>query len=200
MYIKNGKNKIKCTDFVSNNPNSVLFYLSTEPKLTKTNTTIELYDDSNFMMTSINRRDYKNEKISKFGEEYILTLTNEEEIIPSLDDYKNDKIKELSTQTEEAITNGFDLEVNGTIKHFSLEAHDQRNILNICQYLYEHQDVPEYMYHADDEEFQLYSRDVIFNIRDEMIHRIIVYNADYSIAKQKIKEAKTIDDVKNISL
>ena len=40
MYIKNGKNKINCTDFVSNNPNSVLFYLSTEPKLTKTNITI----------------------------------------------------------------------------------------------------------------------------------------------------------------
>ena len=37
-------------------------------------------------------------------------------------------------------------------------------------------------------------------ILDGMFHRIIVYNADYSIAKQKIKEAKTIDDVKNISL
>ena len=84
MYIKNGKNKINCTDFVSNNSSSVLFYLSTEPKLTKTNTTIELYDDSDFMMTSINRNDYKNEKISKFGEEYILTLTNEEEVIAAI--------------------------------------------------------------------------------------------------------------------
>lgn len=196
MYIKNGNKKINCTDFNANY--GILFYLEESPVLN--NDKIYLYSDDGFCMRTIIRSEYKHEKITEFGKEFILSLTNEEEIIPSLDDYKSDKIKELSTQTEEAITNGFDLEVNGDIKHFSLEAHDQRNILNICQYLYEHQDVPEYMYHADGEEFQLYSRDIIFNIRDEMLHRIIVYNADYSIAKQKVNEAKTIDDVKNISL
>ena len=172
MYIKNGKNKINCTDFVSNNSSSVLFYLSTEPKLTETNTTIELYDDSDFMMTSINRNDYKNEKISKFGEEYILTLTNEEEIVVSLDDVKANKIKELSEQANNIITNGFDLDINGESKHFSLEVHDQQNITSICQYLLSHEELSEYMYHADNEDMKLYSRENIFAIRDKMIETI----------------------------
>ena len=42
MYIKNGKNKLNSTDFVSNNSNGVLFYLSIEPQLSDTNTTIEI--------------------------------------------------------------------------------------------------------------------------------------------------------------
>ena len=198
MYIKNGKNKINCTDFVSNNPNSVLFYLSTEPKLTKTNTTIELYDDSDFMMTSINRNDYKNEKISKFGEEYILTLTNEDEVVVSLDDVKANKIKELSEQANDVITNGFDLDINGESKHFSLEVHDQQNITSICQYLLSHEELSEYMYHADNEDMKLYSRENIFAIRDKMIETITSAIEAYHKKRSIVNSLATIEEVNNI--
>ena len=198
MYIKNGKNKINCTDFVSNNSSSVLFYLSTEPKLTKTNTTIELYDDSDFMMTSINRNDYKNEKISKFGEEYILTLTNEDEIVISLDDVKANKIKELSEQVNNIITNGFDLDINGEFKHFSLEVHDQQNIISICQYLLSHEELSEYMYHADHEDMKLYSRENIFAIRDKMIETITSAIEDYHKKRNIVNSLETVEEVNNI--
>lgn len=199
MYIKNGKNKINCTDFVSNNSSSVLFYLSTEPKLTETNTTIELYDDSDFMMTSINRNDYKNEKISKFGEEYILTLTNEDEIVISLDDVKANKIKELSEQINNIITNGFDLDIDGEIKHFSLESHDQQNIIAICQYLTQHEDIEGYLYHADNEELTLYSRENMNLIRDKMIETIMNNISTYHTIKKKITDATSIDEINKIS-
>ena len=198
MYIRKGKNKINCTDFVSNNSSSVLFYLSTEPKLTETNTTIELYDDSDFMMTSINRNDYKNEKISKFGEEYILTLTNEDEIVISLDDVKANKIKELSEQANTIITNGFDLDVNGESKHFSLEVHDQQNIISICQYLLSHEELSEYTYHADNEDMKLYSRENIFAIRDKMIETITRVVEDYHKKRSIVNSLKTIEEVNNI--
>ena len=198
MYIKNGKNKINCTDFVSNNSSSVLFYLSTEPKLTETNTTIELYDDSDFMMTSINRNDYKNEKISKFGEEYILTLTNEDEIVISLDDVKANKIKELSEQVNNIITNGFDLDINGEFKHFSLEVHDQQNITSICQYLLSHEELSEYMYHADNENMKLYSRENIFAIRDKMIETITGAVEDYHKKRSIVNSLKTIEEINNV--
>lgn len=199
MYIKNGKNKINCTDFVSNNSSSVLFYLSTEPKLTKINTTIELYDDSDFMMISINRNDYKNEKISKFGEEYILTLTNEEEeVVVSLEDIKASKIKELSEQANTIITNGFDLDINGESKHFSLEVHDQQNITSICQYLLSHEELSEYMYHADNEDMKLYSRENIFAIRDKMIETIIGAVEDYHKKRSIVNSLETIEEINNI--
>ena len=198
MYIKNGKNKMNCTDFVSNNSNGVLFYLSTEPKLTETNTTIELYDDSDFMMTSINRNDYKNEKISKFGEEYILTLTNEDEIVISLDDVKASKIKELSEQANDVITNGFDLDINGEPKHFSLEVHDQQNIISICQYLLSHEELSEYMYHADNEDMKLYSRENIFAIRDKMIETITGAVEDYHKKRSIVNSLKTVEEVNDI--
>ena len=198
MYIKNGKNKINCTDFVSNNSSSVLFYLSTEPKLTKTNTTIELYDDSDFMMTSINRNDYKNEKISKFGEEYILTLTNEDEVVVSLEDIKASKIKELSEQVNNIITNGFDLDINGEFKHFSLEVHDQQNITSICQYLLSHEELSEYMYHADNEDMKLYSRENIFAIRDKMIETITGVVEDYHKKRSIVNSLETVEEVNDI--
>ena len=198
MYIKNGKNKMNCTDFVSNNSNGVLFYLSTEPILTETNTTIELYDDSDFMMTSINRNDYKNEKISKFGEEYILTLTNEDEVVVSLEDVKASKIKELSEQANTIITNGFDLDINGESKHFSLEVHDQQNITSICQYLLSHEKLSEYMYHADNEDMKLYSRENIFAIRDKMIETITAAIEDYHKKRNIVNSLETVEEVNNI--
>ena len=198
MYIKNGKNKINCTDFVSNNPNSVLFYLSTEPKLTETNTTIELYDDSDFMMASINRNDYKNEKISKFSEEYILTLTNEDEVVVSLEDIKASKIKELSEQANIIITNGFDLDINGESKHFSLEVHDQQNITSICQYLLSHEELSEYMYHADNEDMKSYSRENIFAIRDKMIETITGAIEDYHKKRNIVNSLETVEEVNDI--
>ncbi len=198
MYIKNGKNKISCIDFVSNNSNSVLFYLSTEPKFIDTNKIIELYDDSDFMMISINRKDYKNEKISKFGKEYILTLTNEDEAVVSLDDVKVNKIKELSKQANDIITNGFDLDINGESKHFSLEVHDQQNIIAICQYLLSHEEVSEYMCHADNEDMKLYSRENIFAIRDKMIETITNVVEDYHKKRNIVNSLKTIEEVNNI--
>ena len=201
MYIKNGDKKFVCTDFSgSSSDESMLFYLSSEPQLSEDE--IELCADNDFCMKTVKRSDYKNENVSEFGEQYLLILSNEDTIEEKEDinDVKTNKIAELSAETQRNIVKGFDLNVEGELKHFSLEAHDQQNIIAICQYLSEHDEIEGYLYHADGESFQTYSRDVMFEIRDTMLQTITECTEKYNIAKQKVNEAETLDDIKNIVL
>ena len=147
------------------------------------------------------RSDYKNENVSEFGEQYLLILSNEDAIEEKEDinEVKTDKIAELSAETQRNIVKGFDLDVEGELKHFSLEAHDQQNIIAICQYLSEHDEIEGYLYHADGESFQTYSRDVMFEIRDAMLQTVTEYTEKYNNLREKVYEAKTIDEVKNIN-
>ena len=199
MYIKNGENKFICIDFSATTlDKSALLYLNQEPIFTED--VIELYDNSDFLMKSINRSDYKYETIVPFGDEFLVTLSNVEEEKPNIDAIKRDKIDELNTASHDNIVRGFDIILdNGEMKHFSLEVHDQQNINTICQYLIEHDDVETCLYHADGEDLIEYSRIDMNNIRDKMLKFITKNVEQYQILRKQVQEATTIEEVQAIS-
>lgn len=199
MYIKNGENKFICTDFsVTLLDKSTLFYLNQEPILIED--IIELYDNNDFLMKSINRSDYKYETISSFGDEFLVTLSNVEEKKTNIDNVKQDKINELNTASHDNIVRGFDIILNnGEMKHFSLEVHDQQNINTICQYFMEHDDVDTCLYHADGEDLIEYSRIDMNNIRDKMLEFITKNVEQYQTLRKQVQKATTIEEVQKIS-
>lgn len=199
MYIKNGENKFICIDFVATTlDKSALLYLNQEPTFTED--IIELYDNSDFLMKSINRSDYKYETIVPFGDEFLVTLSNVEEEKPNIDTIKRDKIDELNTASHDNIVRGFAIILdNGERKHFSLEVHDQQNINTICQYLMEHDDVETCLYHADGEDLIEYSRIDMNNIRDKMLKFITKNVEQYQTLRKQVQEATTIEEVQAIS-
>lgn len=200
MYIKNGDVKIICTDFNgSNSDERILFYLNSSPEFSDDE--IGLYTNDDFCMKIVKRSDYKNETISEFGGQYLLTLSNEDivEEKENIDEVKANKITEMSKETQQNIINGFDLDIDGEIKHFSLESHDQQNIIAICQYLDQNEDSEGYLYHADNEELTLYSRENMNLIRDKMIETIMNNISTYHTIKKKITDATSIDEINKIS-
>ena len=200
MYIKNGKEQYSCVDFVGNSSSeTILFYLKTQPNFLEDE--IELYADNDFCMRVIKRSDYKYEKISEFGEQYVLLLSNDEEIEEKKDinEVKENKIRDLSLETSNHITDGFDLNIDGEIKHFSLETHDQQNITMIYQYLAEHEEVNGYLYHADNEDLTLYSRENMSAIMNSMLETIMNNIEHYHTLKKQVDEAITIEEVEQIN-
>ena len=87
---------------------------------------------------------------------------------------------------------------SGESKHFSLEVHDQQNITSICQYLLSHEELSEYMYHADNEDMKLYSRENIFAIRDKMIETITGVVEDYHKKRSIVNSLETVEEVNDI--
>lgn len=198
MYIKNGDIKVTCSDFNGGGSDeSLLLYLDSKPKLSDDE--IGLYADNNFCIKTIKRSNYKNEKISEFGKQYLLVLSNldinEKE---DINEVKINRVAELSEQARQTIIAGFDFDIDHDRKHFSLETHDQQNILTICQYLSEHTEVEGYLYHADGESFKTYSRETMFSIRDAMLQTIAENTERYNSLRNAVYEAKTIDEVKKI--
>ena len=201
MYIKNGNYEYKCNDVnIDNKNNSVLFYLDESPILDTDE--IYLYSDDGFLMKTIIRSKYKYETISEFDIEFILSLSNENEevITVNIEEVKSQKIKEIYNQTQENISEGFNLDINGEIKHFSLETHDQQNIITICQYLVQHEEINEYLYHADGEPLQFYSRQDMFTIRDKMLEIILNNVKKYQAIKNTINTLETIEEINQLSL
>lgn len=67
------------------------------------------------------------------------------------------KLREMSLACNKAITNGFDVEIDGREFHFSLTANDQTNLAAASvQILNGDTEIP---YHADGEDYRLYSAD-----------------------------------------
>lgn len=198
MYIKNGSKKYQCTDFSGKSTDdSILFYLASDPKLSDDK--IELYTDTDFLLKDVSRSEYKYESVKPFGEQFILSLFNEEETVADINTLKSDKIKDLSAAAQAAIETGFSINIDDEQKHFSCETHDQQNISSICQYLSEHEDVEGYLYHADGEAVTMFERDVLFNIRDIMLQHISECVKKYNELREKVYAAKTEDEVREIN-
>lgn len=57
-----------------------------------------------------------------------ITFTAKTQYIPTLDEVKSTKKREISTACEQIIHSGVDVEIDGRIEHFSLETNDQLNL------------------------------------------------------------------------
>lgn len=80
----------------------------------------------------------------------------------TVDMVRSNKLKELSLACNKAITNGFDLVLDGAEHHFSLTMQDQSNLLAFQVQLLS--GVSEFPYHADGEEAVMYSADEIAEV------------------------------------
>lgn len=199
MYIRIGHTKTDCTDFnISPKGDTVMFYLTNKPTLSTNK--INLYDTTNFLMKTIDKTQYKYKTITPFGDQFILTLTNTElvEDVVNIDELKQNKIKELSSIIQKNIIDGFDLDINGKIKHFSLKLEDQHNINSICLYLLSYMNVDGFIYHADGESDNVYSREDIFKIRDKMLETISENTSKFHKLRDKINKCKTIKELDKI--
>lgn len=207
MYIKNNDKTYNCTSYNGINPVvSVYFHLDKYPELEGDE--IQLFtseSDPNrkdVLLRTVHRSDYKREVITTVNDNlFTLLLTNSPEENPEDDvnNAKENKIRELSEETERRINEGIEFDIEGELKHFSFEAHDQQNISMICQYLSEHEEVEGYLYHADGEEFKVYSKEALFSLRDAMLQYIVECNEKYNRLRTEVNECTTVEEVADIS-
>lgn len=102
-------------------------------------------------------------------EEHVEAVPEEREEAPESEaeqitvEYVRDvKIREMSLACNKAITDGFDMELSGKILHFSLTANDQTNLTAAsAQILNGESEIP---YHADGEDYRLFSADDMLRI------------------------------------
>lgn len=78
-----------------------------------------------------------------------------------VDFIRNSKIKEMNTACRNAIELGFDLDIRGESKHFSLTTQDQLNLMSLNMTAQTQQLIP---YHADGEVCEFYTAEEINEI------------------------------------
>jgi len=71
---------------------------------------------------------------------------------------KESKINEMSRICRQTIEAGFDLELRGETRHFSLSTQDQLNLISLSTMAQTQSIIP---YHADGEECEFYTADEI---------------------------------------
>lgn len=122
------------------------------------------------------------QKIS--DDEYILSDDNsiwEEPVlpepqIPTIDDLKKSKKQEISSECEQTIYNGVDIDLNSGKEHFSLTIQDQLNLMNKKSELNTQE--TKFKYHADGKPFTYFSKEEmekIINVTDNFIENQRIY-------------------------
>ena len=206
MYIKNNDKKYICNfcgkkDFAT----EVSFVLNIKPELN--GDIIDIYTSETIagkpssLLKTINRNDYLREELVEQNGVYVLTLSNnpaptkkelEEKQVISLQNEKTKKLNNLTKNIQNKITNGIDFQE----KHFSFEEHDQQNLTAICQYLTAHPEVEGYLYHADGENFEEYTKEFLFELHQLMIEHITAYQTLYHQIKEQISNCNSVEEVK----
>lgn len=102
------------------------------------------------------------------------------------------KISEMSKACHKTIENGFDIELRGKIKHFSLSTQDQLNLMSLAQMAQTQSMLP---YHADGEEVVFYAAEEIQELVDEMNAFKIYHTTYYNALKAYINSLSTIEEL-----
>ena len=129
---------------------------------------------------------------------------DDDEIIPEPDPQEVDelvnfmrytKINQMSKACHTTIENGFDLDLRGETKHFSLTTQDQLNLMNLSTMIQTQDLIP---YHADGEETLFYSaeeiREIIAAANSFKIYQTTYFNA----LKTYINALETIEEISAI--
>ena len=214
MYIKNNEQTYICglcdkRDFVT----QISFMLNEKPELI--GDLIELYSSEGYdglqdsLIRTINRKHYDREIVEEKNGKFYLTLTNipeptEKEIETKKHQqfkrHKDRKLENLNLLTQSNIQKGIDYRIDDQTKHFKLEEQDQQNIIMICQYLMNNQDVAFYPYKADGEEMANYSRENLLGLHAAMVQHITENRNHFHETKQKIEKATSLEELDNINL
>lgn len=106
------------------------------------------------------------------------------------------KLRELSLACSKAITAGFDIEIDGEWKHFSLSANDQLNLQEASlQIIGGSTEIP---YHADGDDYCLYTADVMLCIIAAANQHKTYHLAYFNCAKKWVNSLKRISSIQAV--
>ncbi len=168
-----------------------------------------------------NRRQYLNASISEITqEEYfaylkakqnneIIIIEEEEEEQPEivqtpepeepdemLEYIRASKLNETSHACRATIESGFDIELRGINKHFSLDVQDQLNLITLSEMAKTQTLIP---YHADGEECVFYTNEEINEIVETATSFKIYHTTYYNALKTYINALETIEEIAAIT-
>lgn len=126
-------------------------------------------------------------------------ILNSEPYIPTLEEIKNNKINELSDICNHLIENGVDININGTMEHFSysLSKGDQNNIDDIMK-LAASTGLGQ-SYHCDNGNCKIYTIDQIVTLYITVKVNKLINMTYFNQMKQYIKSFTSDDDIEIIN-
>lgn len=105
---------------------------------------------------------------------------------------RDTKLMELSRECRRTIEAGFDLELRGEIKHFSLDTQDQLNLMSLGLMAQTQSLIP---YHADGEECVFYTNEEINEIVDTANAFKIYHTTYYNSLKVYVNALDTLEAI-----
>ena len=129
-------------------------------------------------------------------EEPIVPPSNPEDPDEVLEFIRSSKLNEMSHICRTTIESGFDLEIRGETKHFSLTAQDQLNLMSVQVMAQTQSLIP---YHADGEETDFYTSEEINQIVEAANALKIQHTTYYNSLKTYINSLETIEDISAIT-
>ena len=136
-----------------------------------------------------------NQKIEDLSEEDVIVETPvivdpvEE---ASIEYIRSSKLKEMSYTCRTTIENGFDLELRGELRHFSLDTQDQLNLISLSAMAQMQEYIP---YHADGEECIFYTAEEMNAIVATATAFKIYHTTYYNALKAYINSLETLEDI-----
>ncbi len=109
-----------------------------------------------------------------------------------VDFIRSSKLNEMSYACRKTIEAGFDFELRGETKHFSLATQDQLNLMSLGAMAQTQSLIP---YHADGEECDFYTAEEINEIIDTANAFKIYHTTYYNALKGYINSLETIEDI-----
>ena len=146
--------------------------------------TKEFYDEYKDIIEAIDMGDDWKEK------ETVIAIDPYAQI--DIDFIRTNKLQEMSITCRTTIEAGFDLDLRGETKHFSLDTQDQLNLISLGAMLQSQSMIP---YHADGEEVVFYSAEEIQEIIDTANAFKIYHTTYYNSLKNYINSLETIEEI-----
>lgn len=115
------------------------------------------------------------------------------EIPINLDEYKQDKISDLSSICNQSITNGFDIELSSISGHCSLTTEDQINISTAYNAIL--QGAETYPYHLDEQLCQMFSANDIIKITQTATAHKLYHTTYFNHLKVWVERCKTKEEI-----
>ena len=140
---------------------------------------------------------HSNEAINSFIEEEVVKEPMVEPAAPDefIEYIRSGKLNEMSNACAHAIEEGFDLEIRGETKHFSLTIQDQLNLISLDRMAQNQSLIP---YHADGEDVIFYTPEEINDIIDSANALKIYHTTYYNALKNYINALNTIEEISAI--
>lgn len=114
----------------------------------------------------------------------------------SIDFIRSSKITEMSYTCRKTIESGFDIELRGETKHFSLSTQDQLNLMSLSTMAQTQNLIP---YHADGDLCEYYTSEEINKIVETATSYKVYHTTYYNALKAYINALETIEEIAAIT-